>query len=182
MNETRTNPAPPMIYGTLRRWAPVLIVLFCIGFLVTMAFVSPFQRPASGIVLESPLIGSGVEPNGGYVVIRNTGGSDTLIGASSPAATTVTIEQRVADESDPAGVLVAVDRLPIPGFDSLRLQPGQDQLRLTGLSGALAPGTRIPLTLEFERAGTITVDAEVQTYDDIAARLLPPRVRIAGQG
>ena len=45
----------------------------------------------------------------------------------------------------------------------------------------LSPGDTVQLTLEFDRAGSVTVDAEVATYLDIADRLLPPRLVIPGQ-
>ena len=38
----------------------------------------------------------------------------------------------------------------------------------------------MPITLTFERAGTVEAQAEVDTYDDIAVTLLPPRLRVQG--
>ena len=81
--------------------------------------------------------------------------------------------------TDPEGHLVTVDHLDVPGFGDLRLQPGSDQLLLTGLTAPLTTGATIPITLQFQRSGTITVQAEAQSYDEIGRRLLPPRVQVS---
>jgi hypothetical protein len=78
-------------------------------------------------------------------------------------------------------VLVAVDRIEVPGFEDTRLQPGSAQLLLTGLTRPLEVGDTVPLTLEFERAGESSVDATVETYDQVAEQLIGPRLRIPGQ-
>jgi copper(I)-binding protein len=172
--------APPDIYARIRRFAPLLVVLFCGGLLVLVAVLRPFDSPPAAPELRDPLVGADADPTAGYVVIHNAGGNDTLVGASSPAAT-VELQQRVGATDDEPGELVTVTELDIPGFTDTRLQPGADQLLLTDLAEPLAPGDTIQLTLEFDRAGSVTVDAEVATYLDIADRLLPPRLVIPGQ-
>jgi hypothetical protein len=42
------------------------------------------------------------------------------------------------------------------------LAPGGLHVMLIGLTRPLAAGERVPLTLRFERAGAVTVEAEVQ--------------------
>ncbi|CAM8643002.1 COG2847 Copper(I)-binding protein [Acidimicrobiia bacterium] len=172
----RKMPSP--IYRKIRRKAPILVVLFCMGLLVFAAFASPFKKPPAAIDLRLPLIGADSNPAAGYVVIHNAGGSDTLLGASTPAAATVTIQQRRPSPTDPAGVLVAVGSLKVAGFEDLRLQPGSDQLLLEGLVKPLTVGEKIQLTLRFERAGNITVEADVQSYLEIADRMLPSRLKL----
>lgn len=175
----RKMPSP--IYRKIRRQAPILIVLFCMGILVFAAFASPFKKPPSAIDLRLPLVGADTNPAAGYVVIHNAGGSDTLLGASTPAAASVTIQQRRPSETDPAGTLEAVDSLSVEGFSDLRLQPGSNQLLLEGLVKPLTIGEKIQLTLRFERAGNITVEADVQTYLEIADRMLPTRLKLPGE-
>ena len=176
-----TTAPPPDVYARIRRFAPALVVLFCAGLLVMVALVRPFDSPPAAPELRTPLVGADVDPTGAYVVIHNAGGNDTLVGASSPAAATVEIQQRQGRTDTEPGELVVVDQLAIPGFSDTRLQPGGDQLLLTDLVRPLAAGDTVELTLQFERAGTVTVDAEVASYLDIAERLLPPRLIIPGQ-
>ncbi len=183
---TASGPAPEPaprtdIYYRIRRAAPILVVLFCAGLLLLVAVVRPFGSPPAAIELRTPFVGADADPTAAYVVIHNSGGNDTLVGASTPAATSVEIQQREGvTETDP-GTLVTVDELEVPGFTDTRLQPGGDQLLLVGLTRPLAEGDTVELTLEFDRGGTQTVQAEVDTYLDIADQLLPPRLRIPGQ-
>jgi len=179
MTAEPTAPAPRRdVYAVIRRFAPGLVVVFCAGLLVVVAVVRPFESPPSDIDLRTPLVGAGTDPAAAYVVIHNAGGGDTLLGASTPVATTVELQQPSPD--DPA-VLVAVDRIEVPGFEDTRLQPGSAQLLLTGLTRPLEVGDTVPLTLEFERAGESSVDATVETYDQVAEQLIGPRLRIPGQ-
>ena len=178
---TATTAPPPDVYARIMRFAPALVVLFCAGLLVVVAIVRPFDSPPAAPELRTPLVGADVDPTGAYVVIHNAGGNDTLIGASSPAAATVEIQQRQGRTDTEPGELVVVDQLAVPGFTDTRLQPGGDQLLFTDLVRPLAAGDTVELTLQFERAGTVTVDAEVASYLDIAERLLPPRLIIPGQ-
>jgi hypothetical protein len=169
------------IYARIRRKAPLLVVLFCAGLLVVMAVLRPFPDPGSEPELRDALVGAGSDPAGAYVVIDNAGGSDTLLGASSPAAARVELQEREgATDTDP-GELVLVEELSIRGYDETRLQPGGSQILLSGLVRPLAAGDAVELTLDFERAGPVTVEARVATYEEIAEVLLPPRLIIPDQ-
>ena len=163
------------VYALIRRFAPLLVVVFCAGLLVIVGIIRPFGSPSSAPELRDPLVGAGTDPAAAYTVIHNAGGKDTLLGASSPAAASVELQ---APSPEDAGVLVTVDELEIPGFEDTRLQPGSAQLLLTGLTAPLEVGDTIPITLEFERAGSLTMEAEVDTYESIARRLLPPRLQL----
>lgn len=177
------------IYARIRRFAPVLIVVFCIGVLVFVAIVHPFTSPPTAIELRTPLVASEGDPTAAYVVIHNSGGPDTLLSASSPAAASVVLQQWQTDpgpSSDgtaaPTGRPVTVDHLDVPGFADLRMQPGGDQLLFSGLTAPLTVGSTITITLTFERSGVRTVQAEAQPYEVIADRLLPPRLKVTTPG
>jgi copper(I)-binding protein len=186
-----TTPEPPTpspaprtdIYARIRRAAPVLVVLFCAGMLVFVAIIHPFTKPPVAIEVRTPLVASEGDPTAAYVWLHNGGGSDVLLSASTPAAATVVLQQwqtsQPGDGTQTVGHLVTVDHLDVPGFGDLRMQPGGDQLLLSGLVEPLRVGQTIPITLVFERSGTQTVQAEAQTYDTIADRLLPPRLKVS---
>jgi copper(I)-binding protein len=180
--------APPRtdIYFKIRRAAPVLVVVFCAGLLVIMALLRPFNDPAADPELRDAFVGFSEtdgattidDPAAAYVVIDNTGGSDTLLSASTPAAERTMLQELEGASDTSPGHLVTVDELPIEGYQETRLQPGSDQLLLSGLRPGLAVGDTVEITLDFERAGTVTVEAEVQTYAEIGERLLPPRLEV----
>jgi len=119
-----------------------------------------------------------------YMKIENNGSAaDTLIGASSPVATTVEVHETVAigspapsggmggstspmpSASGAAGGMMGMQpiaRLEIPAGGSVELKPGSYHIMLIGLKQDLKPGDRIEITLRFEKAGEIKVNAPVR--------------------
>ncbi len=182
---TTSAPSRPDVYARIRHRAPILVVVFCAALLIVVGLIRPFASPPVDIEVRQPLVASEGDPAAAYATVHNAGGSDTLLSASTPAAARVVLQEREFPTDDPAGVLVEVDSLPVPGFGDLAMQPGGDQLLLVGLTAPLTAGETVPITLVFERAGTIEVDAEAETYTEIANRLLPPRLQVptdAGSG
>lgn len=178
------DTAPPErtdIYFRIRRFAPLLVVLFCAGILLVMAVLRPFPDPGADPDLRDPLVGAGADPTGAYMIIDNNGGSDTLLDVSTPAAETVELQEREGKTDTDPGTLATVSELEIRGYEETRLQPGDDQIRLSGLVRPLNVGDSIELTLRFERAGAVTVQAQVETFDEIAQVLLGSRLRIPDQ-
>lgn len=98
-----------------------------------------------------------------YAVISNSGAADKLLSASVDASIAKTVEThrtvRVGD---------SMKMEPIPGWDvpangKLTLEPGGNHIMLLNLTKALKAGEQFPVTLKFEKAGTIVVQAEVRT-------------------
>jgi copper(I)-binding protein len=97
-----------------------------------------------------------------YLVIYNpTGVDDALIGVSTPAAATVELHETSADAS---GMMAMhpVERIAIPAGGSAELKPGGYHIMLIGLTAPLVVGSKIDLTLRFQTAAPITVQAEVK--------------------
>jgi periplasmic copper chaperone A len=103
-----------------------------------------------------------------YATITNAGSeADALIGASSPAAAAVEVHETVALGSPDAsgGGMMGmrpVARVEIPAGGSLQLKPGSYHVMLIGLVKDLKAGDTIDLTLKLEKAGEITVKAQVR--------------------
>jgi copper(I)-binding protein len=55
-----------------------------------------------------------------------------------------------------------VQSIDVPAGGSTELRPGGLHVMLIGLAQPLVQGTKIPLTLSFERAGTVTVEVMVE--------------------
>jgi copper(I)-binding protein len=96
-----------------------------------------------------------------YLRMTNTAASpDRLLGGASPLAEAVEVHQTMM-EGD------MMHMVPISGIDlapgtTVALEPGALHLMLIGLSDALQPGDRVPVTLRFEQAGAVEVEAEVR--------------------
>jgi copper(I)-binding protein len=95
---------------------------------------------------------------GGFLTLRNRSGSpDRLVAAASPAAERVEIHAVKVVGADIE--MRPLDKgLVIPADSTVVLQPRGYHLLLLGLKAPLSPGERLPLTLTFEKAGSIGVE------------------------
>jgi copper(I)-binding protein len=103
---------------------------------------------------------AGASSSAAYVSVHNGGRSaDRLLGASSTAARTVSIH----DSQASGGVMRMrpVSALALPRGGQIAMKPGGVHVMLMGLKAPLRPGTKLPLTLRFERAGNVAVSLPV---------------------
>jgi periplasmic copper chaperone A len=101
--------------------------------------------------------------------LRNTGAqADTLLSATTPVASRVEIHEMKMD-----GTLMQmreIPSLPLPAKSDINMSAGNGQhLMLIGLKKPLVEGERFAMTLNFERAGAVTVDVVVQAFKGGAA-------------
>jgi periplasmic copper chaperone A len=101
-------------------------------------------------------------PAGGYLTITGSAIDDALTGAASPVAGRVELHETTADASGMAA-MHPVHRLEIPAASTVTLAPGGYHLMLMDLTERLEPGTTVDITLTFEGAGEVTVQAEVRS-------------------
>ncbi|HMR33921.1 MAG TPA: copper chaperone PCu(A)C [Geminicoccaceae bacterium] len=96
-----------------------------------------------------------------YLTIRNRGTeTDRLLDAASPAAERVGLHVSLMEGGTMR--MLAVDRLDIPPGETVTMRPGAGlHLMLEGLREPLRDGAGVPMTLRFERAGTVDLVAEV---------------------
>jgi periplasmic copper chaperone A len=99
---------------------------------------------------------------GGYLTITNRGTTpDRLVSTSSPAADKVQIHEMKMD-GNIMRMREVEHGLDIAPGATVTLAPGSLHLMMMGLKGPLKQGTRVPLTLTFEKAGTIDVELAVE--------------------
>ena len=97
----------------------------------------------------------------GYVALRNRGvAPDALVGAAADVAERVELHE--TRNTSGMVMMEKVARIALAPGARVELKPGGYHLMLIGLTRALAPGQRVDLTLEFERAGKIRARAEVR--------------------
>jgi periplasmic copper chaperone A len=96
-----------------------------------------------------------------YFTIRNTGATaDRLVRAASPAARSVELHNMTMDGN--VMRMRAVPGIDVPPNASVALASGGYHAMLVDLVKPLAAGDRVPLALEFEKAGRIDVVAAVE--------------------
>jgi copper(I)-binding protein len=96
-----------------------------------------------------------------YVTIRNAGKeADSLLSASSDAAQTLELHET----KNEAGVMKMrpVQKIAVPAGGKIEMKPGGYHMMLMGLKRDLKPGDKVHVTLKFERAGEVPVDAPVK--------------------
>lgn len=95
-----------------------------------------------------------------FLAIENSGEADRLVAASGDVAERVELHSHRM-EGDIMRMR-AVEAVEIPAQGAAVLQPGGVHIMLIGLKQPLREGERFPLTLTFEKAGTLTVEFSVE--------------------
>ena len=149
---------------------PIFNRLAQLACLVTLAASLPAQAHGvshGDLQLDHPyaLPSTAGEPHGkAYLrAIKNTGSqADRLLGASTPVAGQVKLHSLKPDANGLLGT--ALERIELPPKSETRLRhTGDYQLSLLDLKKPLKDGDRFDLTLNFEHAGSQTVQVWVQT-------------------
>src|ERR1700739_4869011 len=104
---------------------------------------------------------NGAKIGGGYLTIENKGSAtDRLIGGSADVAGSVQVHEMSMDN----GVMKMrpVEKgLTIDPGKTVKLAPGGYHLMIMDLKSQLKQGDKVPVTLEFEKAGKVTLSLDV---------------------
>jgi len=104
----------------------------------------------------------GAKIGGGYLTIENKGSApDRLMGGSADVADDVQVHEMAMNN----GVMTmrALDKgLAIEPGKAVKLAPGGYHLMLMDLKSPLKQGDKLPVTLEFEKAGKVKLTFDVQ--------------------
>ena len=104
----------------------------------------------------------GAKIAGAYLTIENRGSTpDRLVGGSGTVAAKVEVHEMAMKN----GVMTmrSLDKgLAIEPGKTVKLAPGGYHLMLFDLKNPLKQGDKVPLTLEFEKAGNVNLSFEVQ--------------------
>jgi len=104
----------------------------------------------------------GAQVGAGYLTIENKGtGPEKLLSGSSPAAAKIEVHE-MAMKNSVMTMHPVSGGLSIPAGQTVMLAPGGYHLMLMGLKGPLKKGDKIPVTLNFEKAGNVDVTLDVQ--------------------
>ena len=105
---------------------------------------------------------SGAKIAGGYLTIENKGtAADRLVGGSGNIAGKVEVHEMAVNN----GVMTMrpLDKgLAIEPGKTVKLAPGGYHLMMFDLKGPFKQGEKVPVTLEFEKAGKVALSLDVQ--------------------
>jgi len=132
----------------LRRSEPKEVPAATLG---PLQIVNPWARSSSS------------EPDvaGGYMTVVNDGQSERLVSASSPDAGSVEIHA-IRVKGPVLEMRQLADGLVIPPANQQILKPRGYHLLMRGLASPLTAGSKVSVTLDFEKAGSVTVDFAVE--------------------
>ncbi len=136
--------------------------------LVFTVFATPLRAEdvkAGDLVITQPwsrATPGGAKVAGGYLNIENKGSApDRLVGGSADVAGKFEVHEMAMNN----GVMTMrpLDKgLVIEPGKTVKLAPGGYHVMLMDLKGPLKQGDKVPVTLEFEKAGKVKVSFDVQ--------------------
>lgn len=96
-----------------------------------------------------------------FAVITGGDADDRLLGGECAAAATLEVHEHAAGADGVMQMRQVAGGLAVPAHATVALKPRSYHIMLIGLRAALVKGTKVPVTLVFERAGKVQVEAEV---------------------
>jgi copper(I)-binding protein len=124
-----------------------------------------WARPAMAGGEVQGTMGQGMAaPGTGAVFMRlvNDGSeADRLRGGQTDVASVVEIHETVL-QGEVMKMQMLPEGLEIPAGGEVLLKPGSYHVMLIGIRDDLAPGERFSMDLQFEKAGTVTIEVEVR--------------------
>ncbi|GAD50230.1 hypothetical protein NT2_08_00170 [Caenibius tardaugens NBRC 16725] len=149
-----------------------LVAAVAAMFLATGGSLAAHSYTAGDLVIGHPWAretAPGQSAGGGFMTVTNKGAqADRLLSGTSPAAKDVQIHSVNMD----GGVMrmrPLPHGLPVPAGQTVALKPGGYHIMLLGLKQPLKQGSRVPVTLHFQRAGKVRVELAVAPIGAAAA-------------
>ncbi len=133
----------------MRRWL-IPVLFFALPAWAQVSVHQPWTRATP----------PGSKVGAGFMLLRNAGAADRVVGASSPVAGRV--EMHVTLREGDVMKMRQVQAFEVPANGSFELKPGGAHLMLVDLKGALAKGERLPLTLQLEKGGELKLELSVE--------------------
>ena len=116
-----------------------------------LRFVHPWARATA----------HGQHAGGAYLEIENRGAADRLVGVRGDVADAVQLHSMKMEGN--VMRMREAGPLEVPANGKLTLAPGGLHIMLMGLKKPLAAGSSFPLTLQFEKAGEVKVEVQVES-------------------
>lgn len=140
-----------------------LVLALALSAIASAALAHGYQ--AGRLTIQHPWsreTAAGQAVGGGFMTITNEGAmEDRLVSGTSPVAAEVQLHTMTMD----GGVMrmrQVEGGIAVPARGTLELKPGSYHIMFMGLKRQLRQGEGFPVTLRFQRAGSVTVQFAVQ--------------------
>ena len=126
---------------------------------VRAAAAPEMQMEGNSTMSGSEHMGGGV--SAAYMTLHNLAGeTDRLVSVASDAAESA--EMHMTQVENDVATMRQVNSIEVPPQGDTELKPGGLHIMLIGLKHELKAGDKVRLTLQFEKAGAVSVEAEVR--------------------
>jgi copper(I)-binding protein len=148
----------------MKQIARTLAYVFCLAGLLAAPARAEEVKAGDLVITQawSRATPNGAKIGGGYLTIENKGAvADRLTGVSADIAGKVEVHEMAMNN----GVMTMrpLDKgLAIDPGKTVKLAPGGYHLMMFDLKSPLKQGDKLPVTLEFEKAGKVTVSLDVE--------------------
>lgn len=106
------------------------------------------------------------EVSAAYLTVHNSGEADTLVKASTPLTSNAQLHE-VITEGSSSKMQQKPGGFPVPANGMLELKPGGYHIMMLDLTAPIVLGETVSLTLTFEKAGEVTIEAPVKSAPDM---------------
>lgn len=141
-------------------------VRFALGIILFLLLAGCGPAAAPAISLEGAWgKPSATMPTAGgmYMLIKNTGSApDKLVSGVSPACGSIEVHEMVKKADGTMGMNLVENPVEVPAGGQVELKPGALHIMCIMKNDKFAPGSKIDLTLKFEKSGEQTIAVEVR--------------------
>jgi len=116
-----------------------------------------------------------------YFTVTNAGPADALTRADSPETASIDLHKTIGRGTN-AEAMVPLSRLDVPSHGSVALSLGHDHLMLMNPKTTLRVGDKVPMTLTFATAGSVTMQVPVVSNTGPDGSPLPADTSMNGMG
>lgn len=139
------------------------------SWIVLLLLIAACGEPGEGLVVTDARLGMPTGPNAAlyFTVENHADGADVLESVATEVATSVEVHETVAGDDGTMGMRPVDAPLEVPADGSLMFEPGGFHLMLVDVE-RLDVGDEIEVTLTWQNAGEMTIDAMVVEPQDVS--------------
>lgn len=132
---------------------------------VPVAVAAAEMEISGGFLRASPKVANA---GAGFLMIKNNGADDKLIGAEANISKTVELHTHIMDGD--VMRMRQVESIAVPAGGAAVLKPGADHIMFINLNKPLVEGEKVPVTLIFAKSGKQLVEMPVLAVGAMAAK------------
>lgn len=116
------------------------------------------------LTIAEPFARGAIDRGAVFFTVTNDGQEDdALVGATSDFAQTVELHETVTEGA--STMMRPVDQIDVPAGGQAVLEPGGLHIMLVDPAEEISMGDTVRVTLEFEKAGSVEIEAIVTSYN-----------------